>query len=798
MKYSVDNLPAGLKDKGLPPEALAIGVDVFNAAMSAGNDDEVALRAAMSAVEAMFSSQADGWKLKKVDAAEQPQTMQVRAARQADESGLVWEVIIIAPGLGLGSPRYYWSDAVLEAAAEQKVYDGVDINAYELTADFFGHLSIPNVDMLEDIKRYLSSKKVGWIERTWFESGIGIKAIVHFLPEHAWLPKALQHGIDQGNSQVLGLSIDSRVKGFEIMAGDIRVIWVTQIKSASSVDVVTRPAAGGKFLRAVAGLQTQEAQVDKEKLLQLIQKARPDLLKGKDLAAISEDEILGIAQQALSEPPKKESKPDGEGDLRAAQAAIVDLGKGLKEEIKNVELRAACGRMLDTAMATCDLPDKAKERVRTGFEGQIFEQAKLDEAIKSEKDYLAAMSAPAMGVGDQTRRVQGLDSMGKIQAAVDRMFGLNKGDIEGMAQMSRLDGRQLFGDLRAAQAADFDSAPRIGGLGELYALLTGDTEVRGVFDRKNLPADLRACQEISSGTFSYALNNTMYRRLVKDYRALDFMEDLLISTRKPVSNFKTQEAVKIGYFGDLDTVDPESGDYQEIAAITDEEATYSLLQKGNILTITRKTILNDDLTLIVRLLSRLTRAARRTHAKYVWNFFINNSNCSDGTAWFTGGHGNLGATALSFSTVLTAYLAIAAFTEKDSGEKIGLLDSGVKPVLIYPDALMSTGEQIVSDDYYYASNDLTTKTRNPVKGKIDGKRVGLLTDANDWGLLLPPSEVDMVEMGYLNGNQDPEMFVADTPQSEQVFVADKIRHKIRHEYAGTVVDYVSGYKAVVA
>ena len=41
------------------------------------------------------------------------------------------------------------------------------------------------------------------------------------------------------------------------------------------------------------------------------------------------------------------------------------------------------------------------------------------------------------------------------------------------------------------------------------------------------------------------------------------------------------------------------------------------------------------------------------------------------------------------------------------------------------------------------------------------------------------------------------MFVADSPQSEQVFVADKIRHKIRHEYAGAVVAYQSGYKAVV-
>ena len=111
---------------------------------------------------------------------------------------------------------------------------------------------------------------------------------------------------------------------------------------------------------------------------------------------------------------------------------------------------------------------------------------------------------------------------------------------------------------------------------------------------------------------------------------------------------------------------------------------------------------------------------------------------------------------------------------------------------------MESGESIVEDEHYYTSNDLTTKTRNPLKGKIKGAMISLLTDTNDWGLLMPPSVIDMVEMGYLNGRQEPEMFVADSPQSEQVFVADKVRHKVRHEYAGAVINFRSGYKGEVA
>ena len=64
-------------------------------------------------------------------------------------------------------------------------------------------------------------------------------------------------------------------------------------------------------------------------------------------------------------------------------------------------------------------------------------------------------------------------------------------------------------------------------------------------------------------------------------------------------------------------------------------------------------------------------------------------------------------------------------------------------------------------------------------------------------MFLPATEVDIIEMGYLNGRQEPEVFVADGPTSEQMFVADEMRYKIRHEYAGTPVDCVGGYKGSV-
>ena len=77
-------------------------------------------------------------------------------------------------------------------------------------------------------------------------------------------------------------------------------------------------------------------------------------------------------------------------------------------------------------------------------------------------------------------------------------------------------------------------------------------------------------------------------------------------------------------------------------------------------------------------------------------------------------------------------------TEKDSGKRIGLLDDpNVKPVLVYPPDLIATAKEITDADHYFSSNDLTAKIGNPLFGKVTGAMVSLLTDASDWGLLVP-------------------------------------------------------------
>ena len=295
--------------------------------------------------------------------------------------------------------------------------------------------------------------------------------------------------------------------------------------------------------------------------------------------------------------------------------------------------------------------------------------------------------------------------------------------------------------------------------------------------------------------------STLNRLLLRDYAAAKYRQDEIISRITAPADFRNQERIRVGYFGDLSTV-AEDEDYEEIPAVTDERIQYAVTTRGNLLTITRRTIINDDLGFVAAQVAKLGRSAARTLAKYVWAFAISNATYdADGLAWFHGTHGNLGATGLS-ATIATsvalldiADLAFFNMTEKDSGEKLAL--SGPY-LLVVPKAVHSIAiainqaqyqDAVFSPNPWYHAFGVNNERifANPLFG----------SEANDWIMLDISGNVDLVEIGFLQGRQNPEFFLADQPTAEAMFVSDKIRYKVRHEYAGDLLDYRGGYKAVV-
>jgi len=353
---------------------------------------------------------------------------------------------------------------------------------------------------------------------------------------------------------------------------------------------------------------------------------------------------------------------------------------------------------------------------------------------------------------------------------------------------------------------DLDTAgiPAFNSLAEAYVHLTGDSDISGSFKPDKTSKDLRSCQDFDSNSFSYALQNAMNVLLTKSYREFPFHEETLISQKNKVLDFRKIRSIQFGYFGELPDVDPEAGDFLGMPPYEDGEAQYELSQKGAIIWVTRRHVIDDNIGVIQAMTKRLARAARLTHAKYIWNFFINNTLCPDGTAWFTANHGNLTNDALDISPLVTAIKALANMTEPGpSTEKIGLDLGAFNWHLIVPINMWDTAVKKNQCDSTFTSNDLTTKDPNPCQ-KLFGERneriiaCPFIAAATDWGVIRDCEDVPIVEMSYLNGQEEPELIPGWGPASEgmYIFKSDKLGYKIRHEYGGALADYKGGYKSI--
>jgi len=231
----------------------------------------------------------------------------------------------------------------------------------------------------------------------------------------------------------------------------------------------------------------------------------------------------------------------------------------------------------------------------------------------------------------------------------------------------------------------------------------------------------------------------------------------------------------------------EGADYLDAAAPTDEEATYKAGKVGRLAIVTMEMIRNDDVGMIRQVPIKISRAAKRTLSKFVLDFIRSNGLIYDGTALFTAGHGNLGAAALSAVTWSAAQLAVKKQTEATSGDRLGI---PLRNLLVPSDL-----EEAAHDLFKQRGTNQDQSFIQTLAPTI--VPVWYWTDANDWAASCDKSDVPTIEVGFLDGQQEPEIFIQDNPTVGSLFSADKITYKIRHIYGGAVIDYRGLYKAVV-
>lgn len=614
----------------------------------------------------------------------------------------------------------------------------------------------------------------------------------------------------------LGFSVDAMIAVKPVGEGAVRALAVEEIAAIKSCDLVSAASSGGAPLAVLEGgapaeqnpggnpagavdssssngATTKKEQTMKERIKRVLEslrklpaavafKGRIDAVEAElNQEGVKIDEVLiGLAEELAA------AQPAAENGAATQVAAVQEQVRALQTQIGEAQKRQLAAERALTVKERLDaskLPGPALQNVREWCDGREFTPEQLDAQIKKVREQFAAVAAnnPTRISGRPVIEM-GLERGDKLQIALDRMFGVtHKVKEERNGQMVRM-----------VQAEEVDkSVPSFRSLKEAYIAYTGDSEVRS----QSLGRRVQEAADIDSTSFPQALNDTLGRLLLQDYRQADYDLSMFYETAA-VPDFKDQKRIRIGDFDDLPAHDPEAAPWPNLTPPTDEQATYAVVQFGAILSISRKMIKNDDLGTASRMVGKIGRAARRTLAQYVTTFFVANAAIYDGTTWFHANHGNLGATALSATELGVIRAAFRAFAEKDSLKKLGLMPYW----LMIPDAL--EGAALKANKSAYLSDSLADDSTVQFMFGQNGERIvrnHLLTDNTDYYVIGRKEDAPILEVGFLDGRMEPEFFLADgETTSEAMLTADELRYKVRYEFGGAPIDYRNVYKEVVA
>lgn len=245
-----------------------------------------------------------------------------------------------------------------------------------------------------------------------------------------------------------------------------------------------------------------------------------------------------------------------------------------------------------------------------------------------------------------------------------------------------------------------------------------------------------------------------------------------------LSDFKIAHRVGLGGFPSLRQV-REGAEYKYVTT-SDKQATIALATYGELFSITRQAIINDDLSVLTDVPMKLGRAAKATVADLVYAILTTNPNLStdDVPLFDSARHANvLKAAAMD---VVSLDKARQIMRRQKEGER----HLNIRPAFVLvPTAMESTASQVIRSTSVKGA-DINAGIINPVQNFATVIAEPRLDDASQNTFYLAAAKgSDTIEVAYLNG--------VDTPFIDQTegFTADGITTKVRIDAGVAPIDY---------
>lgn len=226
-----------------------------------------------------------------------------------------------------------------------------------------------------------------------------------------------------------------------------------------------------------------------------------------------------------------------------------------------------------------------------------------------------------------------------------------------------------------------------------------------------------------------------------------------------VSDFKTVTSYRLIGKDQYELVAP--GGELKHGTLGNEQYTNKADTYGLVLSIDRRDIINDDLGAITTVPRKLGRGSGLKINDVFWTTFLAN------TGFFTVGNKNYLTgtdTALSIDGLTKAEVAFMDQTDSD-GKPIGIMPA----IALVPTALSAIGSQLYKS---LELRDTTANAKFPIANPHQGKfRVEVSrylgntqytgNSAKAWYLLSEPTDLPVIEVAFLNGQESPTIETAD-------------------------------------
>lgn len=238
----------------------------------------------------------------------------------------------------------------------------------------------------------------------------------------------------------------------------------------------------------------------------------------------------------------------------------------------------------------------------------------------------------------------------------------------------------------------------------------------------------------------------------------------------------------------------ENGEYKS-GTFSDGKTTYQLSTYGKRVGISREMLINDDLSALSRIAPKLGAGCSLLESNLTWALLTEGSLGAtvslDGKALFHADHSNTGTGAVGIAGLDAGKVKLKKQTAPAQANETKTPLNLTPAYLIVPPELDTAASQVVSSSLLpqYAPNALSAV--NPFAGTMQVISEARLSEDSTamWYLAASPRRIDMIQFGYLAGENGPTITTTEKRNP------DGVEMLVRHDFYVTIADWRGFYRS---